>query len=443
MDGGTRVALARDVLTYLSQYRGRSFVIRIDDALRQAVLLPLLIRDVVQLQRMGIAIVLVAGARAAIDRVLKGTATLRSGDRRVTPNEALPSVVTATTEVVNELMALLTENGARAVIGNWVRARSLGVIDGVDYQRTGRVERVDADALQGALGADAIPVISNIGWNSVGKAYNISSSELAVEIAVATRAAKLFFVSDRPGVRAISCAGVELRTRAAPHLGKIYSSVHVKEAERLLARCAGQLDEDDASLLLQGVAACTGGVDRVHLVDGRRDGVLIDEIFSADGTGTMLYADRYAQILPASAIDVPEIMRLLEPQMSAGLLIERSARDVAETLHDYLVYRVDETIQGCAALKMLDPSTAEIESLVVAKGYRAAGSGRELVGALIDRARLSGAHRVVALTTQAADFFMALGFEDAAPESLPAGRAQAYDKQRNSRVLARDLGPKG
>ncbi len=451
MDAASRVAAARDVLSYLGQYRGRLFVLRVDDALRAAPLLSVLIRDVVQLQQMGISIVLVAGARATIDRLLGNSAAaaaagggakrLSSGDRRVTPNEALAQVISATTDAVNDLVALLTESGARTVMGNWVRARSLGVIDGVDYQRSGRVERVDVEAIRAVLDAEQIPVVSSIGWNRVGKAYNISTTELAAEISVAMRAAKLFFVSDRPGIAAIETGSLRLSTRRAREAGAIYSSVHIREAQQLLDIEAGRLDHDERALLQQGVAACGRGVHRVHIVDGGRDGVLIDEIFSADGTGTMLYADRYALIEGAVAHDIPDIMRLLQPQMAEGLLIARTAAEVAETLEDYLVYRVDDTVQGCAALRMIDATTAEVESLLVAEGHRAEGSGRQLVQSLMERAQHRGATRVVALTTQAADFFMALGFEDASPDSLPQDRARAYDRERNSRVLGRTLGP--
>ena len=451
MDAASRVAAARDVLSYLGQYRGRLFVLRIDDALRSAPLLSVLIGDVVQLQRMGIGIVLVAGARATIDRLLTESDPeprpvahlLHSGDRRVTPNEALPQVISATTDVVNDLVALLTESGARTVMGNWVRARSLGVIDGVDYQRSGRVDRVDQEALRAVLDADQIPVVSSVGWNRVGKAYNISSTELAVEISVAMGAAKLFFVSDRPGIAAIEPDALGLSTRPARDAVAIYSSVHIREAQQLLDQEADRLDPEERSLLQQAVTACGRGVHRVHIVDGGRDGVLIDEIFSADGTGTMLYADRYALIEGAVALDVPDIMRLLQPQMAAGLLVARSAAEIAETLEDYVVYRVDDTVQGCGALRMLDPDTAEIESLVIAESHRAEGSGRQLVDTLMAHAEQRGANRVVALTTQAADFFMALGFEDASPDSLPPDRARAYDRERNSRVLGRQLGPSG
>ena len=443
MSAAASVAATRDVLSYLSHYRGSLFVLRIEDDLLGAPLFPMLIKDIVLLQRMGIRIVLVPGARHAIDAAL-GAAAGRLpappvpagiGERRITAAADMPSVMRGSASVVDELLALLTESGARAVVGNWVRARTAGVVDGVDYQRTGRVERVDAELLRALLETGAIPIISNIGWNAVGKAYNISSLELVVAVATELQAAKAFLVGTAAGVAAVPCPGVELATRPDGY----YSSVDYRAAERLLERCGGQLDADAHALLGAAVSACAGGVDRVHVVDGRRDGILIDEIFSAAGVGTMFYADQYIDIEAARAADVAEIMRLLQPQIDAGLLVSRTAADIAERLDDYFVYRVDDTVQGCAALRLLDDRSAEIESLVVSESYRGGGTGVRLVTFLMQQARARGAHRVVALTTQSADFFMQQGFTETSPDTLPANRRTGYDRSRNSRVLVAPL----
>ena len=443
MSAAASVAATRDVLTYLSHYRGRLFVLRIEDDLLGAPLFPMLIKDLVLLQRMGIRIVLVPGARHAIDAALGSTAgglpkepapPAGIGERRITGAADMAAVMRGSANVVNELLSLLTESGARAVVGNWVRARTAGVVDGVDYQRTGRVERIDADLLRALLDTGVIPIISNIGWNAVGKAYNISSLELVVAVARALQAAKVFLVGTAAGVAAVPCPEGELATRPDGY----YSSVDYRAAERLLERCGEQL-ADAGALVGAAVSACAGGVDRVHVVDGRRDGILIDEIFSAAGVGTMFYADQYIDIDAARAADVPEIMRLIQPQIDAGLLVPRSATDVAERLGDYYVYRVDDTVQACAALRLLDDRSAEIESLVVSESYRGGGTGARLVSYLLQQARARGAPRVVALTTQSADFFMEQGFTEASPDTLPDSRLHGYDRIRNSRVLVASL----
>ncbi len=449
MTDATSVAATRDVLSYLSHYRGSLFVLRLEDDLLGAPLFPMLVKDIVLLQHVGIQVVLVPGARHAIDAALAEPGGWAGADaeaplpaspadvgaRRITAEGDLKAVQAGAATVANELLSLLTESGARGAVGNWVRARTVGVVGGVDYHRTGRVERVDRELLRALLATGVIPIVSNIGWNAVGKAYNISSLELVVAVARALQAAKVFLVGTAPGIAAVACPGVELAARP----DGIYSSVDYRDAERLLNQCGAQLTPDDRALLGAAVSACSGGVDRVHVVDGRRDGILIDEIFSADGVGTMFFGDQYIDIVPARAAHVPEIMRLLQPQIDAGLLVPRTARAVADGLDDYSVYRVDDTIQGCAALRMIDAATAEIESLVVNESHRGSGNGARLVTYLLQQARARGARQVLVLTTQSADFFMALGFAEVAPDTLPGARPRNYNRRRNSRVLRATL----
>ena len=121
---------------------------------------------------------------------------------RITTEDDLGHAMTAAARVSNHVLSLISENGAQAVSGNWVRARTLGVIGGVDYQRTGRIERVNVALVEKLLGEGVIPLVGNIGWNAVGKAYNLSSTELAVTVGTAMKAAKLFLIGTEPGIPA-------------------------------------------------------------------------------------------------------------------------------------------------------------------------------------------------------------------------------------------------
>ena len=358
------------------------------------------------------------------------------GERRVTTEADMETVVSASTRVANEILALLTESGARAVAGNWVRARTVGVVDGVDYQRTGRVERVDAELLTALLDTGAIPIISNIGWNAVGKSYNISSLELAVAVAQALHAAKLFLVGTAAGVAAVPGTGGGTRhprrrlllQRRLPRRRAPAGAL----PRPLRRRPGGARGGGGQRLRRRRGPGSRGGRAARRRPDRRRN------LLGIDGAGTMFYGDQYIHVVAAEAAHVAEIMRLLQPQVDAGLLLARTAGEVAERLGDYYVYQVDDTVQGCAALlRLLDGVTAEIESLVVSKSYRGGGTGARLVSFLLGEARRRGARRVVALTTQSADFFMEQGFAETTPEVLPGGRT--YDRSRNSRVLLTDL----
>lgn len=434
--GPDKVNAIREVLGYLGRYRGEVFVITIDDSLLEEPLFPLLIRDVVLLHRMGIRVVIVPGARHAIDAALAAagrTSTFHAGVR-ITTEDDLGHAMTAAARVSNHVLSLISENGAQAVSGNWVRARTLGVLGGVDYQRTGRVERVNVALVEKLLGEGVIPLVGNIGWNAVGKAYNLSSIELAVAIGTALKAAGLFLLGTIPG---IPVAGTPLPGVRVRETG-IYSNMDLTRVAELLER-EGALDHEHRVLVENAVAACRGGVKRVHILDGRQNGILLEEIFSVSGNGTMLYTNQFADICPATVEDVPEILRLIQPYVRQQLLVRRTSEMIAENIAHWVVYKVDDAIRGCAALTPYDAESAELEALVVDEDHRHGGTGGRIVDFLLDRAHGLGLRRVFALTTQTSDFFLEHGFREVPVEALPEAKRRRYNKARNSRVLAIEL----
>jgi amino-acid N-acetyltransferase len=348
MEDGARVPdkvnAIREVLGYLGRYRGEVFVIKIDDDLLEEPLFPLLIRDVVLLHRMGIKVVLVPGARRSIDAALAtvGRVSAYHDGVRITPEDDLGHAMTAAARVSNHVLSLISENGAQAVSGNWVRARTLGVIGGKDYQRTGRVERVNVPLIEKLLGEGVIPLVGNIGWNAVGKAYNLSSTELAVAIGTAMKAAGLFLIGTIAGIPAAGSSLPGIRVRDSG----IYSNMDLARVGELLAK---NLEHEHRVLLENAVAACRGGVKRVHILDGRQNGILLEEIFSVSGNGTMLYTNLYTDICPAVVEDAPEIIRLIQPYVRAQLLVRRTPETIADNIAHWVVYKVDDAIRGCAA----------------------------------------------------------------------------------------------
>jgi len=193
-----QVDTIRTAFRYINRFKGHSFVIRIEGGLLDHALFPLLIKDIVLLTTMGIKIALVPGARKRIDELLATYNIVCPTVRgiRVTPPEAMPYVEMAAFDVSNRFMTLLSEDECNAIIGNWVKARRRGVIDGTDYQCTGETEKIKIDIVEGLLSEGFIPIFPNIGWTGTGKPYNISSSELAFTIASALHASKLFFITD-------------------------------------------------------------------------------------------------------------------------------------------------------------------------------------------------------------------------------------------------------
>ncbi len=121
---------------------------------------------------------------------------------RITSEKAIPFIKMAAFDVSNRVMTMLSANGMTAVIGNWVRARGIGVIDGVDYQSAGLVESVRVDSVRKVMDDGVVPIFPCIGWSSVGTPYNISSNELAVVVSTSVGAEKLIFLTAREGFAA-------------------------------------------------------------------------------------------------------------------------------------------------------------------------------------------------------------------------------------------------
>lgn len=425
----------REVFGYIIRHKGQVFVLKVDDVLLKRPLFSLLVKDIVAIHKLGVKIVLVPGAKHSIDEVLKTYhvgSSLRD-EVRITSDEAMPLVKLGASNVTNALISLLSENRAPGVVGNWVRARAIGVLNGVDYLNTGRVEKVDVPLIENMLEDGLIPIMPNIGWNAVGKAYNLSSNELAVATAKALRASKLFFIGEERGIPVVS--GVDFVEPEEAASG-FFSNLDMAEGQTLLRDHADKLALPHRELVGFALEACRFGVDRVHVIDGSRDGIFLQEIFSSSGHGTMFYANQYSNIRPASIQDIPEILRIMQPYVDKGVLVQRSAETIGEDLEKYFVYKVDDTVHGCGALRPFGNDTAELEALVVEAERTGRGTGRKLASFLVERARKMGIGTVFLLTTQTTDFFMRMGFREASVDLLPPERRGTYNRLRNSRVLA-------
>jgi amino-acid N-acetyltransferase len=435
-----QVELMRQVFEYIHRFQGRTFVIKIDCSIIDQPFFPLLLKDLVLLYRQGIRIVLVPGARERIDEVLSryGIGWRTADGVRISSPEAIPFIKMAAFDVSNRLMTQLAANGADGVIGNWVKARSLGVRRGVDFQHTGAVERIDAEIVRKVLAEGLIPIFPNIGWNASGTPYNVSSNELDCVVCRTLAAEKLFFISELGGVvgeRYLLPPGIPLSEEG------LVAHLSVAEAEKLLELNPGAADPA-RELLRFACQACREGVGRVHIVNGEIEGVVLKEIFSSVGCGTMVYTNQHENVRAMAQADIPEALRIMQPYMQKELLLERSEADLAGRLEEYVVYEVDGIIHACGALHPSrgDPARAEVAAVAVDETYAGLGIGRRIVSYLIDRARRLGLRQLYVLTTQSSDWFLQFGFTEGAVGDLPEDRRRAYDPQRSSRVLLLDLG---
>ena len=416
----------RQTFGYLQKYKNAVFVIKIDGRLYCDPLFPLLIRDVVLLHNLGIKIVLVPGTRVRINEILNsfGIKTCEHKGMRISTEEAIPFIKMATFDVANQVMTMLAENNANAVIGNWIRARGMGVIDGVDYQSSGLVDKIDVASIQNVLNNNMIPIFPNIGWSLSGKPYNISSHELALKISVAMKAEKLFFITDFGGI-SINEAPV--------------SQLTIKEAKQILAKTPYDGIDENLELLNLSFDAAKSGVKRVHIVGGHHDGMLLKEIFSNIGQGTMIYSGEFDSIRKLDYSDIPEILRITRPLVEKGVLIERTNKDIEDLIGEFYGYEVDGILHAVAALHAYDDNSAEICSVAVDSVYSGMGIGKKVVSFLISQAKSQGKSKCFLLTTQTSDWFEELGFVESGLENLPKVKRETYNKNRKSRIMVLNL----
>ncbi len=433
-----QVDTIRQGFGYVRQFRDAIFVIKIDSAVMRHPHFPILIRDVVLLHNAGIKIVLIPGTRMRINEILTSFDIPYQSKNgiRITSDEAIPFVKMAAFDVSNKLMTLLAENSANAVIGNWIRARAIGVRDGVDFMSTGQIDKVDGDSIRKLIDDTMIPIFPNIGWSLTGRPYNISSNELALRISEELGAEKLFFVTEYGG---ISGEGLPLPSSVKINENGIIYQLTAKEAEQILKGTKNtQTKQSDLDHLSLGYDATRSGVKRVHVIDGRVDGVLLKEIFSNQGLGTMIYTGMFDNIRTSMYHDIPDILRITEPLIERGILIPRSTEQIEQAVSDYAVYEVDNTIHACGALKKYD-TAAEIYSIAVDSVYESMGVGKKIISFLITQAVAQEFKSLFLLTTQTTDWFISRGFREGTVEDLPLKKRDVYNTKRMSRVLILDL----
>lgn len=413
----------RDVIRYLQKFKNAVVVIYLDDKTIQSPLYSSHIRDIALLHSAGIKVVIIPGARSRIDEILSDANISWSyhDNCRVTTEEAMPLIKMAAFDVSNTVMTSLAANNITATIGNWVRSRAKGIVDGFDYGTAGEIDRLQIDAIKNVLDNGFIPIFPCIGWNSVGHPYNISSVTLAQQVAIALKADKLFFVME-------DADNIVINNQIVPAMNLDEVDEFLKAFEPTILATA------TANLLKLSKEACQKGVIRSHIVDGKLDGVLLSEIFSNLGSGTMIYTSNYGKIRQMEQTDIPAVLSLIRPFVESGKLLPRTEDQLSQSYNDYVVYEIDGAIHACAALHVYEDMQSEIAAVAVDEHYAHMGIGPKVINHLIEKSKSIKASSVFILTTQAADWFEKLGFTSDTVESLPEKRRAMWNPERNSKV---------
>jgi amino-acid N-acetyltransferase len=429
-----RLTDLREILRYVPRFRDRVFVIAFDGAVLADDNFRNILIDIALLRALRIRVALVHGAAFQIRQLAErtGATTSNLDGTGITDAGTLDLAKTAALRAAHDLVeGLSATDDQRGVISYALVAHPAGILHGIDYQFTGRIERVDSSLLLSQLDHDIVPVIPPLGTDGEGHTYRLNSDAAAVEVARALHAVKLIYLTTHPGIPEHS--GTD---------GAILRHLPAGEAELLLKRHRGELPTDLASKLEHAVKAVRGGVPRVHIIDGRLEEGLLGEVFSNEGIGTLIHANEYEAIRKAHKKDVRALMMLMQGGVDKDELIRRSRAEVERQVNDYFVFEVDRTVVGCAAMHLYpDQSMAELAAVSVDGRYENQGIGGRLVTYVERQARALGVDRLFCLSTQAYNFFQQkCGFVPGTPDDLPPGRRERYDKSgRNSLVLVKAL----
>jgi amino-acid N-acetyltransferase len=434
---GNFVRWFRQVAPYVHDFGGRTFVVAFGgEMVAERARFESFIHDVNVLASLEIRLVLVHGARPQIEAEMKakGLRSRYAQGLRITDEQALTAVKHAAGILRLEMEALLSQGlpdspmaraQIRVVSGNYITARPIGVRNGLDFQFTGAVRKVDAAALSAHLDVADIVLVPHLGYSATGDVFNLSWEDVAESVAVALRADKLLMYTDR---------------LPTDRKGEVISELTADEAAALAGKKAAGLTPAAARALEHLARAVEGGVARGHLVARRAPGSLLLELFTHAGVGTMITADATEKLRPAKIEDVRRMLALIEPLEAEGTLVKRSRELLEAEIGNFLVVEHDARIVGCAALYPFpDDKSAEFACLAVANEYRDAGYGERLLKACEERAKSLRLRKLFALTTHAAHWFLEQGFRAAAVDALPERRKALYNWRRGSKVFLKRI----
>jgi amino-acid N-acetyltransferase len=420
----------RGILQYIPQFREKTFIIEVDGAIVTDENFGNILLDVAVLRSLNIRVVLVHGASAQI-KTLADEQKVKASNldgAGVTDSETLKLALTAANRLTHEILEGLSANDLRAASSNAIIAHPMGIIQGVDQQFTGKVERVDTELLQTLLSQGIIPVIPPLGFDGDGKTYRVNSDSVSLAVAEALKATKLIFITTQDGLK---------------HGDQIIRQMLVAELQKLLQQNSGSgFGNGMLSKAQHAAAACVAGVQRVHIINGRVDEGLLAEVFSNEGIGTLIYANEYQQIRAAKKKDVRAIQMLTKAAVESDELVKRTRTVIEKSLSDYFIFEIDKNPVACVALHVYpEQKKGELACLYVNPSHENQGIGRKLIQFTETKARELNLNELITLSTQAFTYFQSkAGFAEGTPDDLPPARREKYDLSgRNSKVLTKKL----
>ncbi|WP_197494827.1 amino-acid N-acetyltransferase [Gallibacterium genomosp. 1] len=428
----------RQSTPYVTAHRNKTFVIMLDGNTTSSPNFSNIIDDISLLHSLGIKLVIVFGARKQINDAL----TLAHIAERYHKNIRItdPQTLHLVKQVVGSLqfditarlslrMNNITHNGVPNVVsGNFVIAQPIGVDDGVDYQLSGKVRKIDSEGIKQQLERNAIVVISPIGVSVTGETFNLAFEELAAQIAIKLKAEKVIGFCEKQGI-------IDENQQVIADLTLLSAEEHLRQ---FIAK--DSYHSSEARFLQTALEACRNGVKRAHLLSYLEDGSLLQELFSRDGIGTQISLESSEIVRIANIKDIPSLLALIHPLEQQGILVKRSREQLEMEIDHYTIIDRDGVIIACAALNpYFEEKMAEMACVAVHPDYRNSSRGDILLSHIQKRAVALGIKKLFVLTTRTVHWFQERGFEIANVEDLPQEKREKYNYQRRSKILIQPL----
>ena len=427
----------REAAPYINHLRGKTMVIGIASTLLSGKTLHTLATDLNLLASLGVRLVVVHGTRQQISQLEteRGHIPQYHQNRRITSENTLLHVKQACGMLRADIEAALSFGLSQTPYrskplniagGNFVSARPLGVLNGIDMGYTGRIRKINTDAINQRLDSGALVLISPIGHSLSGKTFNLSMSDIAEAAAIALNAEKLIYVIEQNGILDSN--------------NHVITNLSSQEAHTLLK--SGQAHANQQRLLEAAVNAVENGVERTQILSGRNDGDLIRELFTRHGAGTSIAQNPFMTVRQATSADISDILSLIRPLEEQGVLLHRSRTYLENNIREFSILEHDRQLCGCVALKTFtdEPQTGELACLAVSPEAQDGGCGELLLKYLTERATIAGLTNLFALSTHTGEWFLERGFHPASLDDLPADRQKQYiESGRQSKIFVLPL----
>lgn len=434
----------RSVSAYVNLFRDKTFVIGFSGEMVVDDKFVSFIHDINLLASLGVRLVLVHGAQPHIhDRMNahcpEKIALLESGVTDVTSLHCVKEAVGRARFEIEALLSMGLPNSPMAnaqihvASGNFITACPFGIIDGVDCMLTGKVRKVNTQAIQPCLDQNSVVLISPVGYSPTGEIFNLSMENVATEVAIALNAEKLIFLLDT----------VDTHDSKQEDKQQLPHELTVAQTRSLLQSTSADAPDLNAEIrhkLANAIKACEKKVTRTHLINRHMDGALLQELFTHYGVGCMVSRETLETIRDAVIDDVGTILQLIEPLEIDGILVRRNRELLEIEISRFIVFEHDGIAIGCAALyPFAQDNMCELACLAVHPEYRNLGHGNRLLKAIEDRARTQGNQKLFVLTTHATHWFIEHGFNEASLSELPKLKQDLYNYKRRSKAFIKTL----